>query len=251
MKPILMLKELHCAVMFLTRIPFIGLWKNDVSLARSVWAFPLVGLVVGLWGYGVFAVFNFLGFSDILSVMLAVGGQILMTGALHEDGAADFIDGFGAGRDRTRRLEIMADSRIGTYGVLGLILIIMLKISALHELIQIEKGLAAFIAVAALSRANCIIIALINSPARTSGLGVALKDLSLIRAVAGLILAQFITVIVFDPITGGLLAVIAIVASILMAAWSFQKIGGYTGDIFGACQVFTEIILLLFLTLWF
>ncbi|MGI9380712.1 MAG: adenosylcobinamide-GDP ribazoletransferase [Methyloligellaceae bacterium] len=246
-----MIRELHCAVMFLTRIPFIGLWTNDIPLARSVWAFSVVGVVVGLWGFAIFSLCQFLGFSDILSVMLAVGSQILITGALHEDGAADFIDGFGAGRDRARRLEIMADSRIGTYGVIGLILLIMLRVSALHELIQIELGLAAFIATATLSRANCIVIALINSPARLSGLGVALKDLSLVRAVIGLILAQFVAVILFDPITGGLLSAMAILVSVFMAAWAFQKIGGYTGDVFGACQVFTEITLLLFLTLWF
>ncbi|MEK9968269.1 MAG: adenosylcobinamide-GDP ribazoletransferase, partial [Ferrovibrio sp.] len=107
------------ALMLLTRLPLSGGKVTDTAggaVARAAWAFPLVGLLVGAAGGGMFMLASYLGLGMGSSALLAMGSQVLLTGALHEDGLADTADGFGGGRSRERKLEIMRDSRIGTYG---------------------------------------------------------------------------------------------------------------------------------------
>lgn len=126
--------RLLAALMFFTRLPFWRLRKVDTECFRHVVDYwPIAGWLTGgtmalafLWAAQYFHV--------ITAAIIAVGARLLLTGALHEDGLADFCDGFGGGTTRERTLEIMKDSHIGTYGVLGLIMYIGLSVSLLSVL---------------------------------------------------------------------------------------------------------------------
>ena len=101
------------------------------ALARAAWAFPIAGLVVGLIGAIVYALAHRIGLPSWTAAALAVAATLLATGCLHEDGLADTADGFGGGKTREQKLEIMRDSRIGTYGVCALALSLLLRVGAL------------------------------------------------------------------------------------------------------------------------
>ena len=115
------LDEARLALMLLTRLP-VGRLKDPVpSLAEARWAYPLVGLVIGAIAWVAHHGALMLGLGPLPAALVALGAMVLVTGALHHDGLADFADGLGGGRDPDHRLEIMRDSRIGSYGALALI----------------------------------------------------------------------------------------------------------------------------------
>jgi len=95
---------------------------NDGEIARASWALPVAGLLVGLGGAAIYSVARMTGLTAGPAAMLAVTGTVLITGAIHEDGLADTADGFGGGRTSDRKLDIMRDSRIGTYGACALVI---------------------------------------------------------------------------------------------------------------------------------
>src|SRR5205823_1129594 len=100
------------------------------DIARGSWAAPVAGAAVGLLGAMVYWIGHLMGLPPFLSAGLVLAATLAVTGCLHEDGLADTADGFG-GRDRVRKLEIMRDSRIGTYGVCALVLSLLLRAGAL------------------------------------------------------------------------------------------------------------------------
>lgn len=120
--------------MFLTRIPCPA-WvtHNTADLAQSTVYFPVVGVLVGSIGAGVFWGTRLL-WPPLIAVIVALATISWATGAFHEDGLADTIDGFGGGWMTEDVLSIMKDSRIGTYGVVGLVVVLALKVSALWTL---------------------------------------------------------------------------------------------------------------------
>src|SRR5262245_33669434 len=127
--------ELKLGFIFLTRLPLIH--NEPVAkgeLAQALWTAPVVGVVVALAGAVVYAVATALHVPPLAAAALTVAATVLLTGGLHEDGLADVADGFGGGNTRERKLEIMRDSRIGTYGVCALILSFILRIGALVNL---------------------------------------------------------------------------------------------------------------------
>jgi adenosylcobinamide-GDP ribazoletransferase len=115
-------EEARLALMLLTRLPAGRLADPAPSLAAARWAYPLVGLVTGGLAAAAHAGALALGFGPLVAALLALTTAALVTGALHLDGLADFADGIGGGRDRAHCLEIMRDSRIGSYGVIALVL---------------------------------------------------------------------------------------------------------------------------------
>ena len=144
------------AVQFLTRVPVPALkdFQPDWT-ARSARWFPLVGALVGLACAGVFVAASPV-WSGLTLALLAVATGVLITGAFHEDGLADSCDGLGGGQTRERRLEIMKDSRIGTFGALGLGLVIALKVAALAAL-PVWTGALALVGVHAAGRAAAVV----------------------------------------------------------------------------------------------
>ena len=104
------------------------------TIAKAAWAFPIAGIVVGLIGAVVYLFGLPNGLPPWPAAALSVAATMVITGCLHEDGLADTADGFGGGRTRELKLEIMRDSRIGAYGVCALVLSILLRVSALASL---------------------------------------------------------------------------------------------------------------------
>ena len=104
--------------------------RAQARVAAAAWAWPLAGMAVGLLGAAAGGLVLWLGVAPAAAAAIAIAAQIFATGALHEDGLADSADGLWGGWDKARRLAIMKDSRIGTYGVLALVLVTLLLILA-------------------------------------------------------------------------------------------------------------------------
>src|SRR5581483_4801539 len=125
-------EELKAIVVFCTRLPLLrGTPIAGDAVAKAAWAFPVAGLLVGLIGAVVYTLARRFGLPPWPASALTVAATMLVTGALHEDGLADTADGFGGGKKREQKLEIMRDSRIGTYGVCTLVVSILLRVAAL------------------------------------------------------------------------------------------------------------------------
>lgn len=234
--------DLAEALRLLTRLPLPASAQPPRG-ARAAWAWPLAGLAVGAAGALAGGLAAWAGSGPGVAAALAIGAQAMASGALHEDGLADTFDGLWGGRDRARRLAIMRDSRIGTYGVLALLVVTLVRWSALAGLYAAGGAAAAILAVAALSRAPMIAIMAALPSARADGLSsrvgrpggaeaaagaaVALASAGLLAGWASLALA----------LAGGL-------AAAAVAAAARARIGGQTGDILGASQQLAEAAML-------
>src|ERR1041384_6399585 len=132
-----LLSDLRIAIAFLTRIPMPHPeGAQPATFVRAHRAFPLVGAAIGLAVGLVYLGLLAIGLPNFAAAALALGASALVTGALHEDGLADMADGFGGGRDRAAKLEIMRDSRLGTYGAMILLVSFVAKVAALAALVD-------------------------------------------------------------------------------------------------------------------
>lgn len=238
-------QDLRAALMFLTRLPvrWPGAWPEGL-MARSTRAYPLIGALIGAAAATVLGLAWLAGLPPLPAALLAVAAQILLTGALHEDGLADTADGLGGGRDRDAKLAIMRDSRIGAYGVLAMILAIAARVLALGSLPLIEAA-AALIAAGAVSRACLPALMRLLHPARRDGVGASAGRPALSVAATAFLLGLAIAGPLLGPVAG-LVALPAMLAAVLLLAWlAHRQIGGYTGDILGASQQVAEIAVLL------
>jgi len=232
------LDEFRLAVMLLTRLPAGRIEGVAPTMAASAWVWPLAGAVVGAIAAVALALALWLGLPPLPAAVLALAAGVLATGAMHEDGLADLADGFGGGATRERKLEIMRDSRIGSYGVVALVLSLAFRAGAIATLAPEGAGWA-LIAVAAASRAAMPALLAALPPARTDGLGKAAG-----AETAPAIPAALIGFAVLLPLgLGSALSVAAAVAlaAAAMAALARRQIGGQTGDVLGATQQATEI----------
>ena len=221
--------------MLLTRLP---VWRLKLAMPRSqtasVWAYPVVGALVGLIGAGVWALCHVAGLHAWPSAVITLVAQLLTTGALHEDGLADLADGFGGGRDRQRKLEIMRDSNIGSYGALALTLSSLLRISAIAGLADPTLWL---IAAGALSRTAMLALLATTKPARRDGIAATLRDLPKPSVLIGLALGLALASTLPYPMLA-----IAFCGTVSFALrWlTLRQIDGQTGDVLGACAVLAE-----------
>src|SRR5690606_2272058 len=123
--------DIALCLVFFTRLPLPHFDFGSRTLAQAIWAAPLVGVAVAVAASAVHALASAAGLSPGVAAALALGAAMLTTGCLHEDGLSDVADGFGGGRTRDRKLEIMRDSRIGAYGASALLLSVLIRWSAL------------------------------------------------------------------------------------------------------------------------
>ncbi len=224
--------EAQLALMLLTRLPA-GRIDGDVPpLGQAAWAFPLVGALVGAISGLVFWGASAVALPALGAALLAITAAVLLTGGLHEDGLADMADGFGGGRDRAKKLDIMRDSRLGSYGALALILVIGLTASG----VSAAGGFVLFVAIGALSRTAMLLPLMLLPPARTDGLGASaatpLNGAFWVAVVFSLGLA--IAVGALKPVLAALLVTLGVMAL------AKRQIGGQTGDILGATQKLAE-----------
>ncbi len=235
-----MLKDMRATLGLLTRFPV----DPAPVTPDSAWAFPLAGLAVGAAAALVLWSAAALGLPPGPAAGLALAVMVIVTGALHEDGLADAADGFWGGRDRDRRLEIMRDSRVGSYGVLALALSLLLRWSALAALAASGGAVAALIAAAVLSRAAMLWPMSVLPHARADGLSrlagrPGRRTLMLAALLAlGLALAAV-------SVAALLLAPLLWLTAVAAARIARAKIGGQTGDVLGATQQLCEIAALL------
>ncbi len=233
------LRLLLYAVQFLTRVP-VPAWVGHTPdmLQRSVRYYPLVGGLVGLCG-GIVYLLASLALAPLVAAGLAVLATVLLTGAFHEDGLADTWDGVGGGLDRARVLEIMRDSRIGTYGGAALIFTLLLRVSAL-AMLSPQAGLLALVSAHALGRLMVVGVTRVSRYVRAEGLAKPVAEGvdapgGIIALVSGILLAALCGL-------AGLAALVAaFLATALMLRLLHRKLGGYTGDGLGAVEQTSEV----------
>jgi adenosylcobinamide-GDP ribazoletransferase len=240
------LNGIRTSIAFLTRLPLgQSASGQDIDIARASWAFPISGIVVGLIGAVVYALAFKLGLGPWPSAALCVAATLGVTGCLHEDGLADAADGFGGGATRERKLEIMRDSRIGTYGVCALTLSILLRVAVIATLARLPFTFWALIAAHAAARAVLPIFMTIVPPARDDGLSRAAGQPPQQTALIAGALGVLILVALLGPLAGIAALVLLAVVMALMAWLSSAQIGGQTGDVLGALEQISEIAVLL------
>jgi adenosylcobinamide-GDP ribazoletransferase len=241
------LDDLRTAVAFLTRLPMPhpeGAMPPNFIRAHRM--FPVVGAAIG-GAVGLFCLgLRAIGLPDLAAAALALGASALLTGALHEDGLADVADGFGGGRDRAAKLEIMRDSRLGTYGALILMVSFVTKLSALAALPDafVVQGL---IAAHAVTRGVLPSMSLNLAYARKDGLAANAGRPDFATAATALALALLIAWLAL-PWRVALMAALAAVVCAAGMAWLAQRqIGGQTGDVLGGAEQLGETAILLLL----
>lgn len=228
------------ALLWLSRLP-LGRWLPDPApaLASALWAFPLAGVVIGGLAALVFGLAVWAGLPPLIAALLAIGAQIWLTGGLHEDGLADFADGMG-GPTPEVRLAIMRDSRIGSYGVLTLIVVIGLRVALLAAL-PLWQAVAALIAVAALSRSGIVAGLRLLPAARGDGLGKragrpAPKTLAITLIFGALPMVLLAGIGIWPAISVAAMLLACVVGQTLIGRQAQRALGGQTGDVLGAIQ---------------
>ena len=193
------LDDLLAAAALLTRVP-VPHRTSLPNLARAYRAFPLLGAAIGAAVGAVYLLLLWIGLPTIGAAALALGAGALLTGALHEDGLADLADGFGGGRDKAAKLEVMRDSRLGTYGSLALMTSFVAKIGALSTLPRSEV-LVAMIATHALARAPLAVLAAAMPYARADGLAASAGRPDSLIALTACVVAAVIAVVALPAAT--------------------------------------------------
>ena len=237
--------EIHASAIFLTRLPirWTGEMPPDLA-ARSLRAGPVVGAAIGLAAGLTYLVLVWIAVPPPAAAVVAVAAQMLLTGALHEDGLADLADGLGGGDSRDAKLAIMRDSRIGSYGALALMVATIARVAALAAFAAGWGPVAALIAAGAVSRAGWPVLMAWLPPARADGLAASHGRQPTDRLAATVAVAALISVVAL-PI-GHALVALAFAALTLFALGLLvhRQIGGYTGDVLGAAQQGVEIAML-------
>jgi cobalamin 5''-phosphate synthase/cobalamin synthase len=241
-----MKKQLHIflnALMFYTRIPVPrSLPYSDEMLNSATRWFPFIGWMVGGVGAGVFYGLQFV-FPANLAVLLSMLATIFITGVFHEDGFADFCDGFGGGYTKEKILTIMKDSRIGTYGSIGLVGMLSVKFLSLTA-IDLKMIPLILVVGHALSRLMPVLVIFTSEYARadleskSKPIGKKGKTTDLLIAIFfGLFWLAFLPLVFSAIIVPALLLV-----TVVFRRYIVGKLGGYTGDCLGALQQIAEVI---------
>ncbi|MVA27254.1 adenosylcobinamide-GDP ribazoletransferase [Agrobacterium vitis] len=237
---------------FLSRLPISSRFFQNHSgeMSRTPRAFPLAGAVIAAPAGLLLALTLGLGASSLVAAFAAIGLQVLLTGALHEDGFADTADGLG-GSSREKALDIMKDSRVGTFGVLALVFGVGLRVTALASLVNslspIHVALV-MIGIAAVSRALMVWHWHALPPAKPDGVAASLGKPEDNTLYAALFLGLAVAVVTIAPVASFHPLAVMLVASGAAAFAAnrlvLRKLGGQTGDTLGATQQICEIVAL-------
>jgi adenosylcobinamide-GDP ribazoletransferase len=241
------LDDLRTAVAFLTRLPMPhpqGAMPPDFIRAQRM--FPIVGAAIGGAVGLVYLGMRLIGVPDLAAAALALGASAMLTGALHEDGLADVADGFGGGRDPAAKLQIMRDSRLGTYGALILLVSFVAKAAALAALPD-RFVVQSLIAAHALARGVLPLMATSLAYARKDGLAASAGRPDFATAATAGAFACVIALLSL-PWFEALCAALAAAAAAVGMAWLAQRqIGGQTGDVLGGAEQVAETAILVLL----
>jgi adenosylcobinamide-GDP ribazoletransferase len=235
------LKTFFTALMFLTRIPC-PRWVDHApdSLAKSTMYFPLVGLLVGGLGACVSRLIGVL-YPPLFAVLCGLSATVVVTGAFHEDAFADVCDGFG-GWTPERRLEIMRDSRVGSFGVVGLVLLIGAKIALLSGL-GLARVPLAFLAGHTLARWSTLVM-IARFPSVTDSASMAAPFASAItlpRFLFATLIALLVSLLC-GPASAAIMFVLTLLLCFGAGRFFNRWVGGISGDCLGAVNQVTELL---------
>lgn len=241
--PLISAWDIPLALVLLTRLPVPRLpEKVYARQADSAWAFPVVGLVVGLLACAVGLVSIAMGLPSMFAAALVTATLVTSTGAMHEDGLADTADGLWGGFTRERRLEIMKDSHTGAYGVLTLIFTQLMRVALIAALLT-AGAYAVVLAACIASRAFMPVLMSALPNARNSGLSHSVGGPRGTTVAAGLALAAACSALLMGFGAAMPILLAALVVAVF-AKVAKTKIGGQTGDILGATQQLAELAFL-------
>ncbi|MEZ2330542.1 adenosylcobinamide-GDP ribazoletransferase [Mesorhizobium sp. RCC_202] len=238
------LDDIGLSLVFFTRLRLPSSDFGGRSLADAIWAAPFAGLAVAVIGALVYAITSKLGLAAGPAAALTLAATMLATGCLHEDGLSDIADGFGGGRTRDRKLEIMRDSRIGAYGAAALGVSLLIRWSALSQLAGPGHVFLALLAAHAASRGLFGAFMHLLPPARADGVSAGAGSVGVETAAIGAALGA--VALLALGFGGAIVALILL--GLLFAAFRvlcLSQIGGQTGDTIGALQQLGEIAVLL------
>ncbi len=240
--------EFHGAAVLLTRIPLpvILAGAQNIPQGRALWAYPLVGMFIGAVAGGVFMLAGAIGLPVTLAAIFALGAGVLLSGALHEDGLADFADAMG-GKTAHDKLRIMRDSRLGVYGAIALIFSFAARGGALIALDDMAP--AALVVSHALARGALAVPMRQFAPARGDGITSQAGAVSLGRVFAALIIAAAIASLMFPAPVAQMGLIGAVAAAVMVAYIAKRQIGGLTGDVLGAGEQCAQVAILCVLTM--
>ena len=241
-----------CAAAFVLLSRFPTGWHvfpadNPPNFTSALWAFPLVGLVIGACGGLIFLAATALSLPPLMAAALALLATMLLSGGMHEDGLADMADGFGGGKDVEARIRIMHDSRIGSFGVMALILASLARVgllmaAALHAtgltlvlLLALVYAAARFLPVLQLS------IIPVSPHARLASLT---GNGGVWRAVTGLAVWAVPLIIAFSWQVAIPAAALSCLLAVIIARMALRRVAGLTGDVMGATILLGEITIL-------
>jgi adenosylcobinamide-GDP ribazoletransferase len=244
------LRLFFTALQFFTRLPmprWVGFEPEWLRHASRY--FPAVGLLVGVLCALLYGLLS-LCFPQTLALLLSTAAGIYLTGALHEDGFADVCDGFGGGMQPQRVMEIMRDSRVGAFGVLGIGLLLATKIASLAFL-PAAQVMPALLLAHPLSRALAAALIWRMDYVREQGKAKPLAQqmttpefaVAALTALAPVLLCVMLDWLSFLSIMWALL--LALAATLFLARLFRRRLGGYTGDCLGAVQQLSEVAIYL------
>jgi len=230
------------------RLPQEARLEGRLDFASMALAVPVAGAVIGAMPALALGLAHALGLGPEVAAIIAIACGVAVTGALHEDGIADVADGFFAGVDVERRLEIMRDSRHGSFGVIAIVLVMLTRLALLAEFSTAGAGAAAaaLIGAAALSRIAGLMPLSLLPPARKDGIGAAAGSLPAEAfgrgTLAGCALMLLLALVGGFGMWRGITACLAALgASYGMCTLARARIGGQTGDVAGAAQIVAEL----------
>ena len=230
----------RAAVSFLTRVPADHGSAGD--LPASISWFPVVGGLVGL-SIGLTFVASREVLPPFVAATVAVAFGVFVTGALHEDGLADSADALAGGRDREEALRILRDPRHGTFGVLAILVSLLLRVGSVAALGRWE-AVAALASAHALSRGAAVSLTATVRPAASDGLGASFAGAARVgRVWAGAVVAAAVAALLMGVWAVPALSAVAL-GTAAVARLSLGKIGGVTGDVAGAAEQVTEVLVL-------
>lgn len=243
--PLMAFSDIPAALGLLSRVPVsVDTERATARGAKAAWAYPIAGLIIGFVACAIAQITLALGVPTPLVAGLTLATLVIITGAMHEDGLADTLDGLWGGWDKDHRLKIMKDSYIGVYGVAGLALSLALRWQALTIAIQHDMLWPTVLVTACLSRAVMVPVMARLPHAREYGLSHSVGRPDIKTAQIAVAIAAVIAIFAFGWPALWLLTIAAL-APLVCAAIATAKIEGQTGDILGATQQVTEIALLL------
>jgi adenosylcobinamide-GDP ribazoletransferase len=238
--------DLKIGMLFSTRFPLAHASPiGGADIARASWGLPAIGVVIGLLGAMTYWIAFHFGLPPFVDAALAIAATLAATGCLHEDGLADTFDGFGGGQDCERKLEIMRDSRIGTYGGCALALSLLLRIGAVASLAEPGPVALGLIAAHAGARAMMPLFLWLVPPARPDGLAADAGRPSQGNVIVAGLLGLVVLLGSLGAARSVVVTLLLLVVLGFMRRLCLRQIGGQTGDAAGALEQISEIAVLL------